>query len=668
MTEEKGEIEDKDGLKGEKYEKILKEALKRFRIAYEAESHNRELAIDDINFRHGDQWEEGVKRQRELEQRPCLTINKLEQRVDQVTGDQRQSRMGIMVRPLNVTESNGNFSLSEVYSGIIKNIEASSDAKGAYDTAFDHAAGHGFGYIGIYTDYSDETSFDQEIKFRRIANSMRVYLDPSAEQITKIDAMWGFITTMVDKDEYEGASWERGRGEDYELWYEGEKTRIAEYFRRVETTITIWMVEGKTIKVRDDNMDIRDELTGQGIKPEKTREVETYKVEWYKLSSNEVFEKKDFPSKYIPIIPVYGKELNVKGKTYYRGVIRHAKDPQRIYNYTRTASVEQVSLAPKAPWVIEENQIGNHKTLWETANVKNHPMLVYKNKPGVPPPQRQMPPQPSSGWISESSLADQDIDASSGMYKASLGAPSNERSGKAINARKIEGDVGTFAFHDNLARSLKHVGIILIDMIPRVYDTQRIVRIKTPDEQEKMVEINQQIFDDESRQWVKMYDLTQGKYDIVVDVGASYTTQRVMAAESMMEALQFAPVLAPQLLDLIAKNLDWPGADAIAERLKKKTPTEEEIQQAIQQAVQEALKNQDFQLEQFKAMTDRMAKLEKADTDEARVKVELLRILNDNGIQESEIANRAMELMLELDNPPMGESSPGEQSGRTGTA
>jgi hypothetical protein len=644
---------------------ILEEARKRFKQAYDAESKNRELALDDIKFRNGDQWDEAVKSQRQAENRPCLTINKLEQRVDQVTGDQRMNRMGPVIRPLNVTESNGGFTIAKIYDGIIRNIESVSNAKTAYDTAFDHAAGHGFGFVRIITEYNDDDSFDQDIKIKRLANCFRVYLDPSAEEQTKKDAMWGFITSFVDKDDYPGGDWVKPQGEGSELWYETDKIRIAEYFRRVPMEIEIWLLpDGKSVRVKDDSKDVRDELTEQGIVPKKTRKATTYKVEWYKLGYNEVFEKKEFPSKYIPIVPFYGKELNVDGETIYRGVIRFAKDPQRIYNYTRTASVEQVSLAPKAPWVIEETQIGNHAKLWETANVKNHPMLVYKNKTGVPPPMRQAPPQPSAGWMSESALADQDIDSASGMYKASLGAPSNERSGKAINARKVEGDVGVYHFHDNKAMSLQHVYEILVDMIPRVYDTDRIVRIKTPEEKEEMVQINQTVFDNESGQWVKIYDLSQGKYDVSVDIGASYTTQRQMASESMMELIQYAPQLAPRILDLIAKNLDWPGAEDIASRLKENPPTEEQIKQAIDQAVQEALNNQDFKLKFYEAQTKRMSALGKVKTDDDNVEIELLKLLDENGVTDQEIQSRAIEILRQISEPqaPMGQAGTNPQS------
>ena len=635
-------------------EEILTEARKRFKIAYDAESDNRELALDDINFRNGDQWEATTKTQRKAEGRPCLTINKLEQRVDQVTGDQRMNRMGPIIRPLNVTESNGAFSLAKVIDGMIRNIESTSGASGAYDTAFDHAVGHGTGYWRIVSEENDDDSFDQDIKIQRIANSFRVYLDSTAEHETKKDAMWGFITSLCDKEDYPGASWEKPKGEGTELWFEGDKVRVVEYFRRVPEEIEIWDIEGKATRVKDSKIDIRDDLTEKGTKPRKKRKATTYRVEWFKMGANDIFERNIFPSKFIPIVPCYGKELNVDGKTVYRGVIRFAKDPQRIYNYTRTASVEQVALAPKAPWVIEESQLGNHSALWHSANVKNHPVLIYKNKTGVSSPIRQAPPQPSSGWMSESALADQDIDAASGMYKASLGAPSNERSGKAINARKTEGDVGVYHFHDNKAKSLKHTYEILIDMIPRVYDAERIVRIKTPEEKEEMITINQSVFDGGSQSWVKIYDLSIGKYEVSVDVGASYTTQREMASQSMMELIQYAPQLAPKILDLIAKNLDWPGADDIANRLKEKAPSPEEIQQAIQQAVEQAVNGQEMKLKEFDAMTRRMSALGKTKTDDDKVEIELLKLLDENGVTDQEIQSRAIEILRQISEHSMG--------------
>lgn len=634
-------------------ESILEEARKRFKQAMDAESEQRDLELDDINFRNNDQWHEEDRKQRENEGRPCLTVNKLEQRIDQVTGDQRMNRMGALIRPTKSAQSYGKMTLADVYSGIIKNIEAISNAKQAYDTAFDHAVGHGRGYWRIVTEYNDDDSFDQDIKVKRISNSMRVYLDPGAEEVTKKDMKWGFVSRMVPKDDYPDADWDFGKGDDYQCWHEDDKVRIVEYFRRVIEKKILWIIDGKVICVKDSKTDIRDEMTADGVVPTKTREVDGWKVEWFELSANEIFNKKDFPSKYIPIIPCYGKELNVRGKVFYRGVIRYAKDPQRIYNYTRSASIEQVALAPKAPWVVEENQLGNHKDMWENANTKNFSALIYKHKAGVPAPMRQAPPQPSAGWISESQISDQDIDAASGMYKASLGAPSNERSGKAINARKVEGDVGTYHFHDNRALSLQHSYEIMVDMIPRVYDSERFVRIKkfdatTTKENDEEVQINRVVIDNQTNQPVKVYDLSAGKYEVVVDVGASYTTQRQMASESMMELIQYAPQLAGQIIDLIAKNLDWPGADEIAERLADKRPDQQQMQQIIGEAVAKALNSEKVEIDKFRAKTDRIKAVGGILNDGDKIEVELLKILDENDITDEEVRGRAVQIVQQM--------------------
>ncbi len=628
-------------------EDILAEARKRFKIACDAEKEQRELSGEDIEFRNGDQWADDAKKLRENERRPCLTINKMEQRVDQVTGDQRMNRMGPVIRTMNGAGSNNErYDLAQVMMGIIRQIEYQSNAKTAYDTAFDHAVGHGMGYARIITAFSDDDTFDQDILIKRINNSMRVYLDPNAEEVTKMDAKWGFITTSVDKDDYPDADWEFAKGDEWQLWVDSERRRIAEYFRLVPCKKTLWLVNGKTIIVVDEskNVDIRDELEEQGVTPERTREVDAYTCEWFELTANKIFKRKAFPCKYIPIVPFYGKELNVKGKTIYRGVIRHAKDPQRIYNYTRSASVEQVALTPKAPYIAEESQIATHKAIWQNANQKNYSVLPYKHKPGVPPPFRVPPPMPSEGWIAESNLSDQDIDAASGLYKASLGAPSNERSGKAINARKTEGDVGTYHYHDNRALSLQHVYCILCDMIPRVYDTKRMVKIINPDETDSMIEINQEMYDKESGQWVKIFDIAAGKYEIAVDVGASYTTQREMASQSMMELIQYAPELAGKILDLIAKNLDWPGADEIAERLKDNRMTPEQVVGEIEKAVQQALnstaeqrKNAEVEIKRFDSVTKRINAIADAMADDDKFEVEVLKMLDDEGFTDPEM-------------------------------
>ncbi len=627
-------------------ESILVEARERFRRSMEAWDENRKLAEEDIDFRNGDQWPEQVRKQREQEARPCLTFNKLEQRIDQVVGDHRQNRTSIQVHPVGghndrmpkVVNLAGtkDYELAEVYTGLIRNIEVQSNANFAYDTAFDHAVGHGFGFFRIVTEYVSDDVFEQDIRIRRIKNPFTVYFDPDIQEPDGSDANFCFITALMSKDEFqrrfpkaEPVDWDLGgQGEQYDEWYDGDRVRVAEYFRRVPVPKTIHLLSDGRVVENSQFDKIKDELAQRGVTVVRSRKVKGWRVEWFLVAGGQQILEgpRLWPGKYIPVIPVFGKELVVRGRTIYRGLIRHAKDAQRAYNFWRTATTEAVALAPKAPWLIADQQIGPHKHLWDIANRANLPYLPYRHVNGIPMPQRQPPGSVPTGGLSEVQMADQDLDATTGMYKASLGAPSNERSGKAIMARQREGDVGTFQFHDNLVRAIKHCGRILVDLIPKIYDTQRVVRLLFQDGRDDYVEINQTIIDEETGEKIILNDLSVGRYDVVVTTGPSYTTQRQEVVEAMVQIAQANPEVWQIAGDIIAKNMDWPGAEELAERFRKALPPElrdtddpeaqdgmvpksqvdQIVQQAVAQAEETAKKDKELQIKEYEAQTHRM--------------------------------------------------------------
>jgi len=291
-----------------------------------------------------------------------------------------------------------------------------------------------------------------------------------------------------------------------------------------------------------------------------------------------------FPCRYIPIIPVYGTEILVQGKRLWRSLIHSAIDSQRMFNYWRSAATELVALAPKVPFIGPEEAFENDPG-WNTVNTENHPYLTYR---GAQPPQRQpMDVGPAAGALQEAMTASDDMKAIIGMYDASLGARSNETSGRAIMARQREGDVSTFHFQDNLNRAIRHTGRILVDMIPRVYTGERVMRIlgedgtpenrkvnapyevMGPEGEPEMEPAGEDAEGNEVMQAVtRMHDLATGKYDVVVKSGPSFTTRREEAAYFMTEAVRSAPATAPVLIPKIAEMSDWPGADDIAEELR----------------------------------------------------------------------------------------------------
>lgn len=656
-------------------EKLLTEARERFALALEAESDNRNEGLDDRRFKAGEQWPAQIKKQREDESRPCLTINKLPQFIKQVTNDERQNRPAIKVLPV---DSGADPETAKILSGLIRHIEINSDADVAYDTAAEDAVTSGWGYFRVITEYADDLSFDQDIKIRRIRNPFTVYLDPAHQYPDGSDAKWGFISEELDKEEYKAQypdadekDWEAaGDGDGGRLWYSDKKIRIAEYFRIVteEKQIAL-LADGRTI-ARDELEQLSPEALS-ALQVVKTRKAEVKKVQWYKLIGNKVLDKREWPGKWIPIIKVTGDEQDIDGKLLLSGMIRNAKDPSRMYNYWRTAATELVALAPKAPFVGAEGQFEGHEHKWAAANVKSFPYLEYKpkslNGQPIPPPQRQPFAGTPVGVIQEAMTAADDIKAVTGIYDASLGARSNETSGRAIIARQREGDTSTFNYIDNLTRAIRHCGRILVDLIPKIYDAKRIVRILGEDGSEKQVQIVPG-----SKEWPdyealdNIYDISVGKYDVTVTVGPSYTTKRLEAADSMMQFVQAIPNAAPAVMDLVAKNMDWPGADDIAERLKKMLPPgldeEADAEKEPAQpnpAEQMALQKMQMEIEKLRAQMDSQH------LDNAKKELELSTMTGQLGqVVQQAVAQTLMQM---LGPPPqqqmMTQPEPGPQPG-----
>ena len=573
---EQSETKDKNGEK-----KILAEAQARFKLAAEAETEIRRLALEDLEFRAGNQWPENIKRDRELDGRPCLVINRIPQFVQQVTNDQRQNRPAIKVHPV---DSGADPETAKTIQGLVRHIEYNSNADVAYDTAFDSAVTGGRGFFRIITDYSNPTSFEQEILIKRISNPFSVFFDPYSKEPDGSDASFAFVEEILSPEEYKTRypNSELARTSDWESignqapsWMRDGSARVAEYFYKESIDETVHLLStGESVRDADlQSLLSNAALSGQTVEVVRSRKTSIPVIKWCKLNAVEVLEETEWPGIYIPIIPVYGNELDINGKRILEGVIRNAKDPARMYNYWASAETEAIALAPRTPFIMAEGQDEGYEGDWATANRRNHSTLKYKpvSIGGVacPPPQRNaFEPAVQAITMARMAAAD-DIKATTGIYDAAIGARSNETSGVAIQRRSMQAQTSNFHFVDNLTRSLRHAGRILIDLIPKVYDTARTTRIIGEDGESKVVPINQQ-FNDNGKE--VLYQLDAGKYDITVDVGPSYASKRQEAVSSMLDVIKAYPQLAQFAGDLFVKNMDWPGAQEFADRIKKTLP------------------------------------------------------------------------------------------------
>ena len=645
---------------------LLAEMRTRMQSAQSAFSLTRQAELDDLRFMAGSpdnnwQWPQDVLATRGSVQgqtvnaRPCLTINKLPQHVRNVTNEQRQNRPSGKVIP---ADDQADPEVAEIFDGIVRHIEYMSDADVAYDTACDNQVTFGEGYIRLLTEYCDEDTFDQDIRIGRIRNAFSVYMDPMIQDPCGSDARYCFITQDITVDEFERMFPDatpittlrtQGVGDaSMGYWLNENTVRIAEYFRIEEERATLNLYPGGLTAFKG-SFEAR-QMEAMGMEPVRTRESSKRVVKWMKTNGFEVLEEQDWVGKYIPVVRVVGNEFEVDGEIHVSGLVRNAKDAQRMYNYWVSQEAEMLALAPKAPFIGYGGQFEGYENQWKTANTQNWPYLEVNPDAtdgagnSFPLPQRAQPPMAQQGLIAAKMGAADDIKATTGQYDPSLGATSNERSGRAILARQAQSDTGTYHYVDNLARAIRHVTRQIIDMIPKIYDTQRIARIIGMDGQTTMAKINpmqpepvRELKDQNGVTIEKIYNPGVGRYDVVVTTGPSYLTKRQEAMDAMSQILQGSPQLWAVAGDLFVKNMDWPGAEELAERLRKTIDPKllqdqddtalqaanQQIQvltqemQAMQQMlqnVQQSMEAQKMKVDTFKAESDAEIKAYEAET------------------------------------------------------
>ncbi len=606
-------LPDKKTRTEEEVREFLSTARKRFQLCTDAEFEIREEALKDLRFITGDQWDPKAKQIRDDDNRPCLTINRLPQFIHQVTNEERKQRPSLAVSPEGGPEALDTEQLrmmADIWQGLIRHVEVRSDAATAYDTAFEAMVGSSFGWYRVTTEYAGDDTFDQDLAIKRILDAFSVYSDPSAIEPDRSDMKWCFVTSRLSRDDFKRefpksdmvvrnfySDFDGGPGPQ---WLSDDDVQIAEYFvvdfeKRLLQQITapldaadalveIFGTE-KVGKVDPAENQIsfttfKDEYDAElppGATIENERDVQQPKVKWYKISGTDILEETDWAGKWIPLIPCFGHEVIVDGKKQLISLTRFIRDSQVLLNFFRSQQAEVIALTPKAPFIGPVGAFKTHRAKWQTANNQNYAYLEYDmvNLPNgtiAPPPQRNTAEPPIAALTHAAVDADNDLKAGTGIYPAALGQPSNETSGRAILARSAESDTSNYHFLDNFRRSMRHLGRMLMDLIPHIYDRkERIIRIIKPDNDTETVMINgpttykgREIF----------FDPNVGRYDVSVEVQPSYATKMEQTFEMLTELVKVNPQLMQVAGDLVMRASPLPGnlGNQIADRLKALLP------------------------------------------------------------------------------------------------
>lgn len=554
----------------------LTEMRKQYVRARDASVELYDMAREDIRFVvvPGNQWDAKLKARRG--ERPCYEFPKLSGHTRQVINEMKQARPQGKVRGV----EDGDRALAELMQGLCRNIESVSNAEQAYDIGFEPAVQGGMGAWRIVTDYFNQDDFDQDIRIKPIRNPFSVKFDPAAVEIDRRDGNFCFVEELIPTEEFE-RKYPDAKLQDFDDdhdcrdWREAGQVRIAEYWYKRPMQRELWALSDGAVVYADEVVVGEQGLIDGGIQIVKRRMVDTHKV-FMRLTNGHEFltEEHEFPSKYIPIIPCWGNIQNVDGADYWQGMVRPSKDQQRLHNVHRTATVEAVAKAPKAPFIVKMKWIQKYLPYWNTANAEDRPFLpVDDEAPDDYAPQRTRQAEVPDALIQLAGMDNDDMKAATGQYDASLGARSNETSGIAIGQRKQQGATATYNYIDNLTYAIRYTYEILVDMIPRVYDTPRVVRVLGEDGGEEWKQLYQQVQDPRTGQMVTLNDISKGKYDVAVTVGPSFATQRMEAVANYADmAGQIGnafPPLAAILAYQVVKNTDLPGSEEVDKAMRK---------------------------------------------------------------------------------------------------
>jgi hypothetical protein len=584
--------------------KLMRE---RYERAVEAESDNRDKALDDLRFVTvpGHQWDANARKARR--NRPCYEFPILRSHWRQVVNDQKKARPGIKVRAVKDATAKD----AELRQGLIRNIESTSNADWAYDSAFELLVACGFGAWRVTTRYSDDDAWEQDLAVEGIPDALSsVWLDPDSKQPDGSDAMWGFVEETMSEAAFKAkwpkakvVSFEAAKSQGISTWFARDQVRVAEYWRKVPITKTLCLLsDGRSVD-KAEIEPVLDELAAEGVEIVSERVCKTHKVVMSIVSGAEELDgPHDTVFDRIPIITVYANRFLIEGKWQWCGMVRFSRDPQKLLNYNLTTAQEVLAKQHKATPVLTPDMLqgNNVKAMWDKSNVVDVPYLPFTPDPKMPGgmPQYLSPPPVHAAFAQMGQMSIDMLKASDGIFDASVGARSNETSGKAILARQQEGDTATFDYQDALAKSKQSTGACINAALPKVYDTPRVVRVLGKDGAEDYVELYQEVQDRQTGQMVKVNDLSKGKYDVTVTEGGNYDTQRMEFVEMLTQLGQANPVIAQGVPDLIVGALDFPKAEEAAERIKALLPPPiqqmlaqgkempPEVMQAMQQAEQ----------------------------------------------------------------------------------
>ncbi len=599
-------------------DKIVEEASRRFRRCSEWEATARANFLDDYKFAHGDsdngyQWPSRIRQNRDLDSRPCLTMNIVRQHNLQIVNEAKQNKSTVAFKATGGLATKDG---ADLYNAMFKRVEYQSNAQAAYETAQEYQVAGGWGWIRLVTEYENNKTFNQDMRIKRVWDPLSVMVDMDAQEKDKSDARYAFVFDLVPDEQLEEAypgikekmSLAPLGGVADDTWTIKDHTRVCEYFRKVakKDELVSFINPDTRQRVELKRSQMPDSIYEQVVRLPltKRRKINDWVVEWYLICGQQVIAKTIWPGKYIPLILVLGEETIIDGVLDRKGHTRAMKDAQRMYNYNAAAQVEFGALQSKTPYIVAAKAIEEYESMWNTANTTNHSVLVYNHvnddgvEGAVPAPQRQEPPNAAPIFEAGMQTAFNQMMMTSGQWQNQMGMGGNERTGEAISRRQDQGFTSVYHFANNYADSLRFIGQQYLDIVPKIYDTPRLMKLQMEDGEDFDLQLDPgaqqelQLKMNEDQQVVsRILNPMVGEYDVKADVGPAYGTRREESVRAMTLIMTQAPEIAPIIADLLLSAMDFKESTEAARRLKRMVPAQAlgkgptQAEQALQQQV-----------------------------------------------------------------------------------
>jgi hypothetical protein len=494
--------------------------------------------------------------------------------VDQISGEIEQSDFG-----LNVSPSGGDSSIdvAKTYDGLIRNIRNISNADEVFNAASRSNVIGGFDAVEVVQEFVDGDSFDQDLIIKRVPNAVdSVWFDIGSVKQDGSDAKWCVKLIAIPAAEYkerfpDGSNLSVGDDKKNTAYFDvADFVTVGQlYYKKKVNIELVQMSNGAVYRVDDKFESIKDELAQQGISEEKRRGRKSWRVnsrlfdggDW--LGDEEVTVFND-----LPIIPIYGNFDIFENKVIYFGKLEKLYDQQRTLNYAMSRDIEDGALSPKKKYWGTPEQIEGYEDTIQSLNTNNDAMQLYNHTDNVPPPFMQGGVEASQGLQTTIANTQQMISASANSFNAQQGNANPMQSGIAGSQQIEQGNIGSIKWFKSLEVMVCQVGRVLINAIPRVYDSTRQVRILEEDGTSSMVTLNDTVFDQETQQNVEINDLSKGDYDVVCDFGPAFNSQQKETTQAFLDMAQIDPSFLQQGKDIMLKNLAVPGMDQMAERAR----------------------------------------------------------------------------------------------------